>query len=544
MNSIYNKKNCLFTAILACLILFSACEERLKENPLDFIDPENLFATENGAEAALVQLYANGRGFHSSWNDLNEKAWQITYGQGADIGYHVDKKSYVSDYTMVIPTDGIVTSLWNKCYDVIKDANYIIYATDNSDIAWSSEGMKLQKNAEARFFRAFAYRMLVWCWGDVPLILEPSRSPNFGFTRAAKADVLAQILVDLELATENLPQKNDNGARLTKAAADYLLAETYCGLKRWDDAIAATDRVINDPQYALMTERFGSMTNKPGDVYWDLFRLKNQDRTSGNKENIFAWQYDYETAELGGGTYNATERAWGPFLEKLRAVSAQDTTKMVRAVLNIGRPVCFIKTTDWVENGMWNDFENDIRNSPYNVKREFIINNPLALNYGKPVSPSAGDLYRNHYAYYQKFTHADAESYPQGPNDSQGRIWNDWYVFRVAGIYLLKAEALLGKGDQAGAAAAINVVRARAKAAPVSPAEVTIDYILDERTRELLGEEYRRITLCRVGKLVERTKLHNPVSGPTMKDYHELFPIPQQFIDDNKDAVIEQNPGY
>ena len=78
---------------------------------------------------------------------------------------------------------------------------------------------------------------------------------------------------------------------------------------------------------------------------------------------------------------------------------------------------------------------------------------------------------------------------------------------------------------------------------PIS-VDVDIDYILDERVRELLGEEHRRVTLCRTGKLVERTKLHNPVSGLTIQEHHALFPIPQNEIDANKEAELVQNPGY
>jgi starch-binding outer membrane protein, SusD/RagB family len=76
----------------------------------------------------------------------------------------------------------------------------------------------------------------------------------------------------------------------------------------------------------------------------------------------------------------------------------------------------------------------------------------------------------------------------------------------------------------------------------------TLDYILDERARELVGEENRRMTLMRTGKLVERAKRPNavsplnPLSG--IEDKHLLMPIPQSEIDLNKDAVLEQNPGY
>jgi hypothetical protein len=99
-------------------------------------------------------------------------------------------------------------------------------------------------------------------------------------------------------------------------------------------------------------------------------------------------------------------------------------------------------------------------------------------------------------------------------------------------------------------------VRRRASAADVAAANVTIDYILDERARELYGEEQRRRTLVRLGKLVERTRLHNNYLtghpngathmgvGATIQPHHELYPIPQQVINASVGGGITQNPGY
>jgi hypothetical protein len=93
----------------------------------------------------------------------------------------------------------------------------------------------------------------------------------------------------------------------------------------------------------------------------------------------------------------------------------------------------------------------------------------------------------------------------------------------------------------------INVVRSRAKAKPVTPEEVDIDYILDERIRELYLEEMRMVILLRMGKLVDRVKrFHdNPLlPGAGIKDHNNLWPIPQNQIDLNYGADFKQNPGY
>ncbi|WP_345673078.1 RagB/SusD family nutrient uptake outer membrane protein, partial [Streptomyces phyllanthi] len=128
--------------------------------------------------------------------------------------------------------------------------------------------------------------------------------------------------------------------------------------------------------------------------------------------------------------------------------------------------------------------------------------------------------------------------------NTAGALYRDQYLLRLPETYLLRAEAYLGKGDQVDAAADINVVRNRSKATPVAPGKVTIDYILDERARELVYEEPRRVTLHRVGKLVERVRKYNTLNKDEIKDYHGLWPIPFSEIEANKDVQMVQNPGY
>lgn len=534
---ILTNKIFLIFGITAILLSVSCDKDLLTEMPKDFLSPDNTFINTEGFEAGLTALYANVRGTHCSFQGMHEKARQVLYGQGADISYYQDRKTYLSDYNTFNSSDQRVALYsWRKYYSIVKDANVLITRAENEDVKWDSDTDKIGILAQARFFRAFGYRCLVWLYGAVPIIREEITYVKLDFVRDPVSDVMDFILDDLNFASQNLPAENPDGARLSKAAADYLLAETYIGLEQWDDAIAAANRILNDNQYDLMYTRFGSMTDKPGDVYGDLFRYGNQDRTSGNTENIFAWQYEFD---VEGGHYNSNERSYGPYLEKLKS---PDNMQAILKDEFLGRPVAHSRITPWVETGMWDDFDNDMRNSEYNVKRHFYINNPESAHYGEEILPTQ-DSYDLHYMfpYYQKFTHP--HGHPQG-YDKSGKIYNDWYVFRVAGVYLLRAEAYLGKGDNTNAAADINTIRGRALASLVAPGDVDIDYILDERSRELLCEEHRRITLCRTGKLVERTILHNPVSGPTIQDFNKLFPIPQSEIDANKEAVLEQNPGY
>jgi hypothetical protein len=124
----------------------------------------------------------------------------------------------------------------------------------------------------------------------------------------------------------------------------------------------------------------------------------------------------------------------------------------------------------------------------------------------------------------------------------------DLILMRLGETYLLLAEAQFKQNKKTEAAATLNILRARANASLITQADVTLDFILDERARELIGEENRRMTLMRTGTLVTRTTALNagsqvnPVNGLAAK--HLLLPIPQSEIDLNKDAVLEQNPGY
>jgi hypothetical protein len=129
----------------------------------------------------------------------------------------------------------------------------------------------------------------------------------------------------------------------------------------------------------------------------------------------------------------------------------------------------------------------------------------------------------------------------------------DFMLMRLGETYLLLAEAQFKQGKLADAASSINVLRQRSftsypTTGQVSSADITMDFILDERARELIGEENRRMTLMRTKTLVDRaTRLNsnsavNPIRG--LSSTHLLMPIPLTEIQLNKDAVLAQNPGY
>ena len=166
---------------------------------------------------------------------------------------------------------------------------------------------------------------------------------------------------------------------------------------------------------------------------------------------------------------------------------------------------------------------------------------------GDEVKIFAADTIYKLAPYTLKWRHFD-------PRDVFGfGMWKDFILMRLGETYLLRAEARLKQDNPGGAADDINELRDRAQAPTVDAGDIDLNFILDERVRELLAEENRRMTLVRTGTLVDRARNLNgtePVAEGNIEttngisDDNLLLPIPQTEIDLNKDAELAQNPGY
>lgn len=519
---------------LALCALGSCDRDDLQEIPKGFLSPDNVFSSKEGFESAVADLYRLGRATRTVelFTGEGDKIISALYASGTDFGWYWDKKLNFGDYTLINPTDALATNLWNNLFKLVQGANVILTRLDEAPL---TDEEKAGIAAEARWFRAYAYRFLVYLFGDVPKLDAEITEPKFDFTRAPQADILTFMAEDLEFASQHLPVTNPGNGRLSKAAADEILAETCLSLGESDKAIEAATRIIDDGQYALMTQRFGTLKNWPGDVFWDLFRGGNQNGNTGNTESILVWQMEYGVQ--GGEASYSIERSWGPYLEQLKDADGQ---KAILPADSLGRGVGFIMPSPYLSETIWENDEGDIRNSPYNMQRVFYNNNPDSRQFGEPI-PAPAAPNRNYYVWLKKGS--SPEGHPQG-YDTGGKTYTDIYAIRLAETYLLRAEAYLKKGDPQKAADDLNVVRSRAGAAPVAVADVDIDFILDERARELAGEEPRRLTLARLGLLYDRVRRYNPVSAPTIQPFHNHLPIPQNTIDANSGADFPQNDGY
>ena len=531
-------KKYLILSMFAAFLLTGCNEDKfLEEKPLDFNSASNSYETAADYDAAITELYF-----------LTREEFYTTYDRTTDLSKFADmwitadplKSNVVADLS---PSGAMAKFYWDENYKLIAQANTVISRLPNSSKLTDDE--KKVYEAKARFFRALAYRTLVLLYGDVPLQLEEVSTPKTDFVRESKDKVKAQVVEDLEFAAANLPEINTvKDGEISKPAANMLLAEMYLA--------------TGDNDFETNIEGGGNNTShffwNPGSFWGERFFAPQVDKfqiikPDGTKLQLFNWPIGDMTGGRGIGTHYATNHLY---------------------------------------NEIWADDFDDMRNSEYNWPRRFKIHRTNVLDDNPELKAAMPDGYfdlentvlpdgwsmetgfaggvaattqlpnRFMCGYSTKMTtpfhHPDAqyqnkETYQLA--GTGGKTYTDQYFFRLAEAYLLRAEAYVNKGDKNKAADDINELHKRANAKPCTADQMNLDYILDERLRELTCEEKRRLTLSRVGKLAERIKKYNPYFSAAYsadnKDYDahfDLLPIPLSAIQANKDAKLEQNPGY
>ncbi|MBO9732822.1 MAG: RagB/SusD family nutrient uptake outer membrane protein [Chitinophaga sp.] len=524
------KKSLYICGMLAAGVFItslSSCSKSfLNEQLKSDYAPANTLVDPLGFEAASTGLLSNVR------NDYGDvQGLLATFYVGTDMaitGQPNTVQAPYENYQNLNSQTGSLVSIWNYGYKVINTANVIIDAAKNP-AATLTQAQRDFYTAEACFFRAYAYNHLSILFGGVPLITAPVSVPRTDYTRATEEAVVQQIITDLTFAEAHLPDPAGvtKQGRINKFAATQLLAEAYLRANKPADAEAAAKRVIDSKFFTLITNRYGVKASQPGDPFADMFTYGNMRRSQGNTEAIWVLEQNYNVTG-GGSTFDQRRREWGPFYVNVSGMKVCDSLG--------GRGIGRIRPTNWWTYQLYE--QNDMRNSSYNIRRNYYYNDPASPKYGQPVVVSGFDTIQNIYAHTTKW-------YEFQPQDIQGaQSYKDRIQMRLGETYLLMAEAQLMQGRPGDAATSINVIRSRAKATPVLAADVTMDYILDERARELTAEELRRLTLIRTRKLVERVKKYNPKVAPTISDFNIHLPIPQSEIDVNKDAVLQQNDGY
>ncbi|RFS21809.1 RagB/SusD family nutrient uptake outer membrane protein [Chitinophaga silvatica] len=538
------KKIFITTFSLAAFILFSgSCSKSfLNEKPYSSYTPVTLNDS-LGFEASLVGIY-NHISTIFSWSD--QQGWPSVWQVGTDVANATANQQGIEipyyNYAQLTSTDGAAARIWNRYYILANLTNTIIDGVESPTLTSISDAGKKAIDAEAKFFRAYAYNNLATLFGKVPLVLHPLTGPKTDFTRASLDEVNNAIISDLTFAITNLPdidavKSNSKGkmyGRANKYMAMQLLAEVYLRAGKGALAEEQATNIIKSGRFSLINKRYGAKSNLPGDYYSDMFQYGNQRRSQGNTEAIWVLEQENPATVVGGITDNPQQRrVWGAAYYNISGMVICDSLG--------GRGIGRLRLSNWVLYHLYD--HGDIRNSEYNIRRQYYYNDPTKPTlFGKPVPFTDPDSLYKICPSTTKWGQFD-------PNDTFGyAMIKDFMLMRLGETYLLLAEALVAQGKTQEAADAINVLRTRAQAPDVKAGQMTLDFILDERARELIGEENRRATLMRTGTLVDRAiKLNSgdaqkPITGLTATNL--LLPIPLSEIQLNKDAVLDQNPNY
>jgi hypothetical protein len=598
----------ILSAIIAFTVIIApSCKKKLEEKPFTVFSVE-YFKTPAGFQNGINALYSGLRflygpegavGLGVDGTDEWTYAEQPRNGAGGTADYLT-----LGNYTLDFANGALLTP-WNRSYSNINLANYIVEFAPEVPIP---DDLKMRLLAETRFLRALYYLNLVQYFGAVPVDLgsgdlKPNNQPFQGFNRLPVADVLVKnynaIIDDLIFATENLPDKRPaNAFYAAKAAAYHLLAKAYIH-RAYSDAAQAGD--FNKAYAAAMTvlndqARFGVALQAN---YADVHRFGND----YNSEILFSVErlpgnnVANEVGNPGGIGGTKGQDVGNDFVGDYTAVRAPLNSSATQPVgartVTYGRPIRRFCPTPWTYNTAFADKFNDSRyegsfRTTYiasqtgggftaDVDTAFImaLTNRIAdsLNGIAPAGPRlkpyrviaprefyfigtiAPEISRNMYPSLSKYEDPNKLA----PNDVTGRPFP---VSKLGETYLLAAEAAVGDNRPGDALPLINALKLRAASrAGLSATEVnnryeairvtsagtiTLDFILDERTRELCGESSRWPDLAVRNKLVERVRLHNTDAAANIQPFHELRPIPRgqldAILDPNKAQY--QNPGY
>lgn len=536
-------------------ILLSGCsEDFLKPDPLSFYEPGATFSTESGLMSAMAICDRHLKAYWTT--DSNEMLTLGTEYIFSDlmVGAATDKLGLLDNVASMltpISDESTLNNLdrtnsiwyfWRETYNGIMYANTIIQYVDGVEAL--SEATKNAYKGRAYFHRAFRYYALVFQYGDVPLTAKVVAVPKQNY-RSTKRDAILQMLVkDLEFAVQWVPDQKDMSmiGMVNKGACRMLLAKCYLAIGEYAKAKEQTDILINSSGYALMQDNFGTFNDggEPAtwpitrNVIWDMHRAENK-LIAANKEVIMGMPN--RGAEAESFVKMLTMRILYPFLfnnqiqtkdskqalMNIKRNSADYNSKYdyMRAFgrgIGTFRPSYFQTHTLWKVNGKMD--ETDLRHSSTTgnwVRMEdYRVNNKASSEFGKPIVLFSDngkllctDTIRRwfdvpHYKFFldDPVNEANISGSDGNRGATDGSI-ADWYLYRLAEAYLIRAEAKFYLGD-ATAKDDVNEVRKRAKCTELYTT-VNIGDIMNERARELYWEEWRNVELTRVSLCLARS---------------------------------------
>jgi hypothetical protein len=448
--------------------------------------------------------------------------------------------------------------VWNDFYQGINTCNAIIERAPK--VAGLADAVKKQRIAEAKFIRAHHYFILTQLFGGVDLRLTETLAPTKVVKRSTVAAQYAQVIKDLTEAIPDLENKARSAeyGRITRAGAEHLLGRVF--LTKATSAAKAGD------DYAKAIASLKSVISNYGISLLPDFANVHKQGNEANNEVIWSIQYTRDPLTNAGG--NNAHVFFGMEYDVLPGMQ-RDTEN--------GRPFKRYMPTKYTLDVLFKDRENDSRYKK-SFKDTYYSNKPGTYNTSfdltkKSVTFALGDTAiflpgvemseaeraKKKYQvlvpsrYDERIFLAINKHFDGGRVDrTQFEGGRDFIAFRLADTYLMLAEAQFFSGAVADAVASYNVIRRRAawpgkeSAMLITASQLNVNFVMDERERELLGEQSRWFDLARWGNLIERVKAHNPQAAPFIKAHHILRPIPQLQIDraEGTSSGFPQNPGY
>ncbi len=648
-SNIFNYMSKSLILLAGTTMLATSCsDDFLKQDPLSFYEPKTTFATESGVNAALAMGDRLLRGItvHYSGGSNNiPLSTEYFFSELALFGKTDVGAAFCDDWaTKLTPTTFIsdggnansaIGYFWNQGYSGVKYANTVISNIDA--VEGMAQDKKNQFKGQAYFQRAWHYSHLVFQFGDIPLVTKILEVPKQNYKSTKKEAILDMLVSDMEKAVQWVPNQKDLTyvGQVNKGACRVLLSKLYLATGQWKKAELQCDTLINNldgTDYRLMTECFGAeeTTGSPTtktitrNVMWDLHRPQNK-LASSNKEVIMGM------VNQGEGGVGAVDVQWlrifAPFWNgNIKAAAGHKNAKSINNwnktqkqyndtldwVRYTGRGLGHCRLTYFAQHPLWkvNGVEDDIdlrhnhdvgnwvRMTDFKYNDKWANNGEDAEYYGKNIrlydddgTLLCSDTIRSWYDYpYYKLYVRDTKEHAIETASSFTQTLgscNDMYLYRLAEVYLLRAEARFFQDNNQGATEDVNTVRRRAKASQYYTS-VNIGDIMNERARELYLEEWRNTELKRVSyelalsgkpdewgntysldnwdkqegtdeqggsywyQRINHYSLYNKgaivSNGKTLKytmDKRNLFwPIPQGAIDANSEGQLHQNYGY
>lgn len=365
--------------------------------------------------------------------------------------------------------------------------------------------------AEARFLRALSYWHALDMFGSVPLVTENDEVGFFYPQQKSKEEIYNYIVSELNAIDADLkPSQSNEYGRVDKVAAKMLLAkvhlnaQVYIGQDKYQEASVALQDVLNSTYQIAQIP------------YTHLFMADN-DTNGAQNEFIFPVRFDGRFT-TGGGTYYI--------------IHASILSTMNAADFGVG--------TGWKGLRTRREFVNkfsDVSGASDNRARFHITGQNLDIASIAAEADGYG---------ITKWSNKTSTG-ENGSDPGLNFVDTDFPLFRLGDAYLMYAElARRGHGSLTQAVDYVNQLRTRANAPTISEGQLTLDFILDERARELYWEGHRRTDLIRFGKFTGGAYLWqwkgNSLNGSPIADHYKLFPIPSRAMTANPNLI--QNTGY